>query len=507
MAKLRRVLGSNRNRLDEVLSEYQGPQLKVLDKNLKPEDGLKITDTEFEPKARRDIYIINNTRDKDQRAYFVHYDEATRLSLDEIRTRRAINLINVGDNGFLYDQSTSNIYNRQGYIVVDQKDIFKVDGKFYYQNKNESVLDFSQKTEYLAGTNLYSIGNDLYEKKGGLYVNYPARDKYYNEAGLSLTPLKNEAVKTSYPVTQWSENQILVDFEPNHLNPIDSERAFHIQMVAPHLAHQKSMEVTLISYDPVTNQPVDQVKVALQRDKAAKTPGTFRSEPLALVAYRENLRNDALSDQLQAGVGSVVAVSYPTLGGETAVIPISSVRPQKVLEVNVVTVKNGEEGANLKMAEVQLDSLRKALAASGVAVKVNHISLEESPELDAALESPEKTAAFAAKQSSNPNSIKMMVGLGHEDKYLTAGNSNLPKGAENSLFLGKNSRSYDAVNIVLPMLLVSTGYLKPNEAEDYNKWQLTKDRVKFLHESPLLVDPAKPKVVIDPFAPKPALVH
>lgn len=334
--------------------------------------------------------------------------------------------------------------------------------------------------------------------------------------GYLVVPLKNEAVKERYPFQEWRSD---VDYnftysEPDAINPIDSQRAFRFQMVEPSLAQQKTMQVTLTSYHPVTHQPMDEVKITLHRDKNAKIPGTFVSDPLALTSYRDNALNGALSDQVMAYAGSQLAISYAAINEETVKIPIGSAKVERVLEIDVVIFKDGQEDANLQLAESQLaEQVAADLAPLGIQVKINTHLVDKPIELDGA--SPEKMASIAKQHASNPQAITMVMGARNHGTFYSSTDSSVSKSLRNTLFIdhvqisdqiSKKMNYYGADEIVPQMLLISSGYLEAGREYSWADYHPTQDRAKYYHASPLLSEPPKPQVVVDPFTAKPALV-
>jgi hypothetical protein len=517
--------------LDQVLAEFDASPVQLLNREGEPLDHLKVTNPDFEPGAGRYIYTFSKSNYGSSQAikqiFFVHYDESTRVSPEFLHEQIKLGLSSVTKmkNGFF--EYGINFYDNRGYLLVEKGNIAKIDGQLYFYKAESAQIDFSKKEPYMPdiASNLYKVDDKIFQKEGELYYAYPNKDAIYVERtlnigsfkkkeGFRVVPLNNKAVEELYPFTNLDKVGWDRAYEPNPINPSDSEKAFRLQMKFPELAaiNQKNYQVTLTSYDPITHQPLDEIKVVLRLDKNAKESGVYISEPLALSSYRDNKLNGAVNDQLVAFAGSQLMVSYNSIGGETVKIPMGSTQVEKVQEINLVIFKDGNEEASLKLAQDQLSNdLAAELAPMGIGVKVNIHLVEKPVELDNT--SPERVAAIAKQHASSPNAITMIMGAGNHG---TVYNSVAPqKDARNSFFVDQSTvnnglnRGYnvhDTSEMVMQMMLTSAAYLEPGKQYSHASYYPNADRAKYYLASPTLDKPPGPAVVVDPFSAKPALL-
>ncbi|MEZ5404717.1 MAG: hypothetical protein R3F23_00685 [Verrucomicrobiia bacterium] len=552
-----------RNRLDKVFAEFDTPPVQLLDRQGKPlKAGLQVTNTDFEPGAGRYIYAYSKSDYGSQQTikqiFFANYDEATRLSPEFLKEQAKLGLegaMQYDDGRFEYG---TRFYDSRGYLLVEKGNITKIGDQFYFNQGEGEAIDFAKKEPYMPGIapNLYKVGDKIFQQEGELYYTYPNKDEIYTEInrykgsirkqeltiegkitdfeslknikivqknkvvevkkmeGYRVFPIKNQAVEELYPFTNldkvgWDRNQ-----EPNPINPSDSERAFRLQMKFPELAatNQKRFEVTLTSTDPVTHEPLDKIKVVLRLDKNAKEPGVYVSEPLALSSHRDNKLNGAVNDQLVALAGSQLVVSYNSIEGKEVQIPIGGPKAEATQEINLVVFKDGNEEASLKLAQDQLfNDVASRLAPMGIAVKVNVHFVEKPTGLNNA--SPEKLAAIAKGYASSPNAITMIMGGGNHgtvyhsvDPQKNVRNSFFVDQATVSNGLNQGYNVHDTEEMVMKMMLTSSGYLEPGKEYRHAEHSPNADRAKYYLASPTLDKNPTPSVVVDPFTAKPALV-
>ncbi|MBX7158361.1 MAG: hypothetical protein K1X66_08260 [Verrucomicrobiae bacterium] len=480
----------------------QNSRYQFVDKNFRQISNLQVTSPTFEPGIERYVaYVDGQYKD----AYFVNYDPEQRIMPDEIRRRIALGQMKyvIEEKGFTKDEK-GNYYDKQGYLIVAQKDIIKIGEQFYYINPKDKKLN-PKKVETDSTTGLITADGEIYEAKGDYIYDFWDRNKVYNQDGQPLHPLKNPFIHEHFPIKKWGSAKELTYISfPSDLSMevTQSERAFYIQFTEENWPDNvKIRKHFLTSYDPVTHEPMDVVEIEFRRVEDGKNPATFRSEPLIFNALKDTTANRVVSDQIKAFPGSELQITYPTISGSMERVSMGKVSSRGVVEIDIVIYKDGNEKANLEAAKAQIAVLKEDSAAAGIEVRVVTKLIDKTGDLEFA--NPETLAIHARKQFSNPKGITMIMGAGNHEKYFTTKGNDFPKNAGNGFFVSDTNDKNAASALTFHILEIASGDKTPDASIEFDASK-SPAQLQVIHH-PLMENPQIAESIRTP-ASQPVLV-
>ncbi|MEZ5404753.1 MAG: hypothetical protein R3F23_00875 [Verrucomicrobiia bacterium] len=480
----------------------QDSRYQFVDKNFRQVSDLQVTSPVFEPGIERYVAYVDGQY---KEAYFVNYDPEQRIMPDEIRRRIALEQMKYVDKekGFTTDEK-GNYYDKQGYLIVAQKNIIKIGEQFYYINPKEQKLS-PKKVETDFTTGLVTADGKSYEAKGDYIYDFWDKNKVYNQDGQPLHSFKNPFIHEHFPIKKWINTKGLtyISFPPDlSMEVTQSERVFYIQFTEGNWSDQvKTCKRLLTSYDPVTHEPMDVVAIEFHRVEDGKKPATFRSMPLVFNALKDTTTSRIVSDQIKAFPGSELQIAHPTISGNTERVSMGKVYSRGVIEIDIVIYKDGNEKANLEVAKAQMAVLKEDLAAAGIEVKVVTKLIDKTGDLEFA--NPETLAIHARKQFSNSKGITMIMGGGNHEKYFTTKGNDFSRNAGNGFFVSDINDKNAASVLTLHILEIASGDKSPDASIQLNASESAAN-LQLIHH-PLIQNPRITESVRTP-ASQPVLV-